>query len=291
MPEKKKKAKEKISLLISFLDEENDEILQNIEHELLSLNKQENTILKQLLGDIENPEILNKVNNIVALNNFKFSETELFHWLSSSEKNLYELLTIIAEIEYPDLNGASLKLHYDKMLRDIWASIPAESSSLDVAKLLKFYLITTQKFKLAPPDSVSVKHIMINDVLNTRETNKIFLNIFFLGIARGLGIPITPLMIDGLLIMAFENKKPYTISFIDNKYLFFIDSTTLSPYPEAKLREKFSIKEEEELPVSPFSDVEIVLTLLNYLGSFYLQNKKELISDKIKSLIELIAGN
>jgi len=288
MPEKKRKAIEKINLLISFLDEENDEILMSIEKELLSLNKQENTILKQLISDIDNPDISRRIKNIVILNNFRFSETELLHWLSINDKSLFDLLTIIAKIEYPDLDCKSLRIHYDKILKEVWTSIPAEFSPLDVAKLLKSAFFNVQKFKMLPSNSIIVRHFMINDVLQTKETNKLFLNILYICIARDLGIPIVPLMIESLLILAFENKEPYNISFIDNKFLFFIDNTTLSPYPDAKLRQKFNIKEDVDLPYERFTDTEIATTLLNWLDNLYLQNKKELLSERIKSLIEKI---
>ena len=290
MSENKKKAKEKISLLISFLDEDNDDIINSIEHELLSLNEQENTILRQFISEIEKPEILDRANRIVNDNHFRFSENDFMHWLGSSEKNIFDLLLIIAKIEYPDLDCKSLKSHYNKMLKEVWASIPAESSSLDIAKLLKSFFFSLHQFKIQTSSTSTVKHIMINDVLSTKEINKLFLNIFYLCMAKDLGIPITPIMIDGLMILAFENKKPYNISFIDNEFLFFIDNTTLTPYPEAKLRERFNFNEDEVLPYTAFSKVELAVTLLNWLIAFYLKEKKEDLSRKIETLIEMIGG-
>jgi hypothetical protein len=279
---------QKIELLVSFLDEDNAEILKNIEAELFLLNEEENLILKQSVNDLENSVIANRVKNIIVLNHFRFFETELLFWLKSKNHNLFNLLTIIARIEYPELDCKSLKLYFDKMLKEIWTAIPPNISALDLIKLLKSIIYKVHDFKEIPYNLSNIKHLMINDVLIKKETNILFLNILYLSITRELGIPVVPLKINGLIILGFKNKPPYSINFLDNDFLFFIDNSSFEPYPEAKLKEKIKINSDEELTYISFTDLEIAIMLLKCLCALYEKEKNTMLSDKINGMIERI---
>lgn len=285
MPAKDLNTSQKIELLISFLDEDNAEILKNIENELLLLNEDENLILKLSVNDIENPAIANRIKNIVTLNHFRLCETELLFWLKSRKRKLFDLLTIIARIEYPDLDSKALKEYFDKILKEIWTAIPPDVSALDLVKLLKSIIYKMHNFKDVPYNLTTIKHLMINDVFIKKETNNLFLNIIYLSIVRELDIPIVPLKINGLIILGFGNKPPYDISFFYNAFLFFIDNSSFEPYPEAKLRKKFKINVGDKLPFNTFTDAEIAIMLLKWLSALYEQDKKMMLSEKIKEMI------
>jgi len=288
MPVKDLNKIQKIELLVSFLDEDNAEILKNVEHELLLLNEDENVILRQILIDIENPIIANRLKNIVIHNNFRFWESTLLLWLKDPERKLFDLLAIISGIEYPNLDYKSLKSRFDKLLKEVWTAFSPEISALDVVKILKSAIFDVYKFKAILYESTTIKHFMINDVLANKETNNLFLNIFYLSLTRALQIPVVPLKINGNIMLGFENKSPYNISFLDNDFLFFIDNYLLEPYPEEALRKNFKIDIDTKLTYTSFTDTEIALMLLNWLSGLYEKDSKVLQSESIKEIIKLI---
>ncbi len=139
-PKKTDAAAEKIKLLISFLDEDNEEIIENIEKELLRIDPETNNLLISQLAENENYKISERLIYITKNNLLRFFEDHLFEWVNNPDRKIFDLLFIIARLEYPALNKAALDGYYDKILKKLWLKIENESSALDVTQTIITFL-------------------------------------------------------------------------------------------------------------------------------------------------------
>jgi len=279
---------EELKLLVSFLDEENNDVLGSIYNELLKIDKKSNEFLSHMSTEFDTPIIYTKLKEIIALNNFRYFEEDILEAIENDEKSLFELLCIVAKVEYPNINLQSLKYHFDSIVKDIWLGLTADMSALDVANHIKYSLFNKLNIKHIPNNKVHIKHLTINDVLVEKKTINVFLNLFYLCITEALNIPVVALKIFGILVLAFENTGQYAIGFFDATYLFFIDNSTLNPYPEMHLREKFNISDSIKIETvcANYSKSALVNMLIRWFSVVYDGNGDLNKAQKLKELSE-----
>jgi len=276
MPQLKKKTEKEIKILSSFLDEENEEILKKIFDELLTLDEEGNKYLSLLIPDIENDSVKDKLNTIVIHNNFKLTGFKILKWLKSQEFKWFDLLIILNKIEQQELADNRIKAHYDKLLMDVWLMCSYEKNAFENAMQLRSYFFNSLNIKLVDDDKAHLKHFLLNEVFISKQTTITFLNVLYLCFACDLKFPVVPCLMDNLLLLAFENKPPYQISIFDSRFLFFIHNKTLIPYPESKLRIKYNINNDEELPCKPFSKKDVAVMMLKFLAHSYEKEKRNI---------------
>ncbi len=284
---------ERIRLMVSFLDEDNEDILTNIENELLSLDPEGNNLLINEIVESNNYKVKERLLYISRQNLLRFFEHTLYEWIESKDKRIFEFLFIIAQLEYPALDKEALLKFYDKILKKIWLKIESESSALEATQAVVTFLKINFQWKIF--DGQQIKHLHINKVFSTYELCSPMLDYLFLAIAQDLGIPITALKYEKKaktafyrhLIFAFENKEPYTISFIQQPHLFYLLPQSLMPLPEKEIREKFNI-DGDELNLTAMHAAEIAAIFINKLAYLYKQEKQMFYAEKLEGIVERI---
>jgi len=292
MPQKTTDSAERIKLLISFLDEENEEIIQNIEKELLCLNPDENNMLISEIQETDIYLIKERIYYISKQNQLRFFEDSIIEWINS-DKRIYELLCIIAKLEGPALNREALDKFYDKMLKEVWLKIEDESSALEVIQTVVTFL--KKNFEWPFFDKDEVGHMLINKVLSSFKFCPPMLDFLFLAMLQDLHIPVKTLKYEKqtrnayfkFLIFAFENKEPYNISFFEQPILFYILPQTLFPIPEIELIKRYDLPI-EKLKLAEFSPGELVAVFLRKLAHLYRQEKNLIYAEKMESLTQKI---
>lgn len=289
-PKKTDAAAEKIKLLISFLDEDNEEIIENIEKELLRIDPETNNLLISQLVENENYKISERLIYITKNNLLRFFEDHLFEWVNNPDRKIFDLLFIIARLEYPALNKAALDGYYDKILKKLWLKIENESSALDVTQTIITFLKVS--FEINFFEEPHIEQMHINKVFETNEFCPPMLDFLLLAIAQDLKIPVVPIGFEKktahayykFWALAFENKAPYNISFFDQPYLFFILTWSLLPIPESELFKRVELKE-GGLNRHCLSARELVVVLLRKLAYLYKSEKNLFYADKLEALM------
>ena len=266
--------REKIELLVSFLNETDAVAIQNITTELTSLNYEGNNILKELLHTLNSTEATKRLKRIIEVNNLRIIESDILKAAHNNKLSLLDWLCFINKLEYPDLDTAAIKTHVGKMAKDIWLRFESNDNPIDAAENLTHFFTKEGRFKIIPIEEANVKHFLLNDVLTTGEVALLFLNILYVCIAQLTGLPIVPLRLADNLFVAFENKGDYNISIISNRYLFFIDTVSFEPFAESTVPAEFRDKGSGKLVLEPHTNSTLASILIEWMATCAEKNQQ-----------------
>ena len=65
----------------------------------------------------------NRAERIIHEIQFNFTQVELKNWIYSPEKNLLKAWLLLSRFQYPDLDLASIALHIEQIVKEIWIEL------------------------------------------------------------------------------------------------------------------------------------------------------------------------
>src|ERR1043165_2004854 len=100
--------------LIALLDDDDDEIVQHVEHKLLSMGAEVVPMLENEWASVNSILHQQKIENIIHRIQFENQLEALRGWSKTEDQDLLEGLYIIAKYRYPDLNKQTIINEIDR---------------------------------------------------------------------------------------------------------------------------------------------------------------------------------
>lgn len=216
-----------IKAMISLLDDPDKEIFQHISSELVSLGREVVPILEEAWGDVFNPVLQQRIENIVHKIQFETLKIELTKWASPGSGDLLAGALLLARYQYPDLDEDLVRTKLNKLKKDIWLELNEQMTPQEQVLIFNKILFNSEGFSGNTANFHAPQNSFINTVLETKKGNPLLLSMIYIILARQLDIPIFGVNLPEHFILAYQDVRgnsPEEYTYPEAGILFYINA-------------------------------------------------------------------
>lgn len=281
-----------IQALISLLDDEDEEIIENVSNKLISYGRPILATLEEAWGCQDYSSLhFEKIEKIIAKINFNDIYQQLDVWLKDDFATLIDGALILAQLYYTDIDKNKFNEELAKQKQKIWLELNNNYTALENINIFNQVFYNVLGYKSVKTKNFEYNHFCVNNVLETRQGSPIALGILYISLAQQLDLPVYGVNLYRHFILSYQKNFIYdftqensseTIFYMNpsNKGVSFFKKEILSYLASSKVEPKTEYFE----PASPVATIRELLKYLYY--TFAVKNDTTKIY-QIKSLAEL----
>ncbi|MDA3912056.1 MAG: hypothetical protein PF448_11945 [Bacteroidales bacterium] len=196
-----------IKALIRLLDDPDNAVYDNVSTRLVYAGEDALPLLEASLGLTDNSLLNSRLQAVIEeIQNLEFYKG-FEAWLQKDEKALIYGLHFINQLYYPDTDFSSFKAKFDELRRAVWLEMNDNLTGFEAIKTLNYFIFEVH--------SIIIKTKMDNDIsphfIDALFVEKSASPFAFIGmyavLAQSLDLPVYPVYLPGLLVMAYENAE------------------------------------------------------------------------------------
>ncbi len=251
-----------IKALVSLLEDEDEEVVSQIEHKIMSIGTGIIPFLEEEWETNFNPTIQRRIEDLIHTLQFELVQERMQHWKEHEQDNLLRGLWVVATYQYPDLEYDDLRANFEQLYIDAWREFRDEMPPYDQIRILNSVLFDGFKFRANTKNFHSPANSMINAVLESRKGNPIALCAVYMLIAQRLELPVYGVNLPNLFILTYKDDRTQFYINVFNKGLVFLKED-IDNYLENLQLEK------RDIFYQPCTHLDIILRMLrNLIVSF-----------------------
>jgi regulator of sirC expression with transglutaminase-like and TPR domain len=251
-----------IKALVSLLEDEDEEVVSQIEHKIMSIGTGIIPFLEEEWETNFNPTIQRRIEDLIHTLQFELVQERMLHWKEHEQDNLLRGLWVVATYQYPDLEYDDLRASFEQLYIDAWREFRDEMPPYDQIRILNSVLFDGFKFRANTKNFHSPANSMINAVLESRKGNPIALCAVYMLIAQRLELPVYGVNLPNLFILTYKDDRTQFYINVFNKGLVFLKEDIDNYLDNLQL-------ERREIFYQPCTHLDIILRMLrNLIVSF-----------------------
>lgn len=276
-----------LKAMISLLDDPDQEIFQEIEHNLITCGPEVIPLLEKHWEESFDVLLQTRIEDIIDKIQFDQIKNELQLWRLHNSEDLLEGLLIINRYQYPSMDEEQVYFILAELKRNAWFHMMYDMSPLEKVKLLNNVIFREFGLSGNTTDYHSPSNSYIQKVLETKKGNPISLACVYALVAEKLDIPIYGINLPKHFVLAYMDQDVDA----EQKVLFYINVFNRGQI--MKEDDILSFLRQLNLPLTdeytlPCSNIDIIKRVLRNLISAYENqgslNKKQ----DIEVLLKLI---
>lgn len=262
-----------IKALISLLDDEDPEVFEQVSGRILSYGSQVLPQLEDAWESSLNPEIHDRIEELIHSIQFEELKLELQDWLQDDLRTILDGALLIAKFIFPDLKTEDFHQQLDKARQKIWLELNNSFTPLENINIFNQVFYTILGFHGSNKDTQEAKDFCVNAVLESKKGNSISIGILYLILAQQLELPVYGVNLYRHFILAYQ--KNFVFDFDMNnavETIFYMNPINNGvPFQRREIKEylKSMSVEEKQSFFSPASPKEVVRELLYYMQYFF----------------------
>lgn len=271
-----------LKALVSLLDDQDDQIVNQIIDKIRSLGKEIIPFLENEWETNFNPSVQRRIEELIHDLQYELLKERIKEWYESKDQDLLTGLWLVATYQYPDLEQEKIKQDLEQIYYDAWLEFKPDLHAYDQIKILNSVLFNKLKFGANTKNFHSPGNSMINIVLETHKGNPITLCIIYMLVAQKLKMPVYGVNLPNLFIVTYkeENNQFYINAF--NKGLIFTRQDIENYIHELRLTPQDSFFE-------PCSNLEILRRVMRNLIMSFDKMGEHAKAEEVKELLLIIA--
>jgi regulator of sirC expression with transglutaminase-like and TPR domain len=208
--------------LVSLLDDEDEEIVQNIEDRIMSLGSPVIPFLEEEWEKNFNPIVQRRIEDLIHVLQYEELQQKLVMWRDSKDQDLIEGIWLLTTYQYPDYELTTLRQDLEQIYYEAWLEFKPEVHPYDKVKILNSVLFSKLKFTGNTKNFHSPANSMINNVLESKRGNPISLCIIYMLVAQKLKMPVWGVNLPNLFILTYKDDDQQFYINVFNKGLIFL---------------------------------------------------------------------
>jgi regulator of sirC expression with transglutaminase-like and TPR domain len=180
----------KLTALLSLLDDPTPEIYKRIENELTNLPISIIPQLEDFWLDSKNTILQERLEQVINKIQFTHVKNELITWGKSESPNLIEGAILVNKSYNPNLITDPIRKVIDKIKKDVWLELNNQLTALEKIKILNHFFYNIYNYQALSPNQPTNWDGDIGTVLSQKQGNYVIISIIYAGIAQELGIPV-----------------------------------------------------------------------------------------------------
>ncbi len=209
----------KISALISLLDDTDDRVWTPAMEELLKADFSQLSVLSYFLEvEIQSIEQRVRLENVIKSIKIEHLRNVLFKWKNEGGKDLLVAITAITQFKYPNITYQYFVEKLEALKLDAWLEFHYDLTSFEKVKILNYILFQLHGFKGNEENFLHPDNSFIHKVLETKKGNPISLSIIYILVAQKLNVPVYGVNLARHFIMAYvENEETDTLQHLGDR--------------------------------------------------------------------------
>ena len=257
-----------LKAMISLLDDPDQEVFQEIEHNLITCGPEVIPLLEQHWEESFDLLLQTRIEDIIEKIQFDQIKNELQLWKLHNNEDLLEGLLIINRYQYPSMDEEQVYFTLAELKRSAWFHMMYEMSPLEKVKLLNNVIFREFGLSGNTTDYHAPSNSFIHRVLESKKGNPISLACVYILLAEKLDIPIYGVNLPKHFVLAYMDQDSDT----EPKVLFYINVFNRGQI--MKEDDIFSFLRQLNLPLTddytlPCSNIDIIKRVLRNLISAY----------------------
>jgi regulator of sirC expression with transglutaminase-like and TPR domain len=269
--------------LVSLLDDDDDQIINQIEEKILSLGTGVIPLLEQEWETNFNSSVQRRIEDLIHTLQYELLKERIKEWYEGEEQDLLTGMWLVATYQYPDLELLKLKQELEQLYYETWLEFKPDLYPFDQIKLINSVIFNKLKFGANTKNFHSPGNSMINIVLESRRGNPITLCIIYMLVAQKLKLPVHGVNLPNLFVLTYKDERHqqfYINAF--NKGLIFSKQDIENYINELHLAPQESF-------FQPCSSLEIIRRVLRNLIMSFDKMGEHAKAEEVKELLLLIA--
>lgn len=271
-----------LKALVSLLDDQDDQIVNQIIDKIRSLGKEIIPFLENEWETNFNPSVQRRIEELIHDLQYELLKDRIKDWYDSKDQDLLTGLWLVATYQYPDLELEKIKQELEQIYYDAWLEFKPDLYPYDQIKILNSVLFNKLKFGANTKNFHSPGNSMINIVLETHKGNPITLCIIYLLVAQKLKMPVYGVNLPNLFIVTYKEEKNQFYINAFNKGLIFTKQDIENYIHELRLTPQDSFFE-------PCSNLEIIRRVFRNLIMSFDKMGEHAKAEEVKELLLIIA--
>ena len=271
-----------LKALVSLLDDQDDQIVNQIVDKIRSLGKEIIPFLENEWETNFNPSVQRRIEELIHDLQYELLKERIKDWYDSKDQDLLTGLWLVATYQYPDLELEKIKQELEQIYYDAWLEFKPDLYPYDQIKILNSVLFNKLKFGANTKNFHSPGNSMINIVLETHKGNPITLCIIYMLVAQKLKMPVYGVNLPNLFIVTYKEEKNQFYINAFNKGLIFTKQDIENYIHELRLTPQDSFFE-------PCSNLEIIRRVFRNLIMSFDKMGEHAKAEEVKELLLIIA--
>ena len=273
-----------LKALISLLDDEDNDVLNQVERKIISLGSPIIPYLEEHWERSFNPLVQKRIEDLIHGLQFEQLQAKLLEWKSKGGEDLLEGVWLLATYQYPDLDLTRLKQQVEQLYYEVWLEFKPDAFHYDQIRIMNSVFFSKLKFGANTKNFHSPGNSMINVVLETRKGNPITLSVIYMLIAQKLNMPVYGVNLPNLFILTYikEGVQFYINPF--NRGLIFSKEDIDSYIYELRLTP-------EDIYYQPCNNIEIVKRMMRNLIVAFDKLGDHYKAEEVKGILNNILGD
>jgi regulator of sirC expression with transglutaminase-like and TPR domain len=271
-----------LKALVSLLDDQDDQIVNQIIDKIRSLGKDIIPFLESEWETNFNPSVQRRIEELIHDLQYELLKDRVREWYESKDQDLLTGLWMVATYQYPDLELEKIKQDLEQIYYDAWLEFKPDLYPYDQIKILNSVLFNKLKFGANTKNFHSPGNSMINVVLETHKGNPITLCIIYMLVAQKLKMPVYGVNLPNLFIVTYREEKNQFYINAFNKGLIFTRQDIENYIHELRLTPQDSFFE-------PCSNLEIIRRVFRNLIMSFDKMGEHAKAEEVKELLLIIA--
>lgn len=271
-----------LKALVSLLDDQDDQIVNQIVDKIRSLGKEIIPFLENEWESNFNPSVQRRIEELIHDLQYELLKDRIKEWYDSKDQDLLTGLWMVATYQYPDLELQKIQQDLEQIYYDAWLEFKPDLYPYDQIKILNSVLFNKLKFGANTKNFHSPGNSMINIVLETHKGNPITLCIIYMLVAQKLKMPVYGVNLPNLFIVTYKEEKNQFYINAFNKGLIFTKQDIENYIHELRLTPQDSFFE-------PCSNLEIIRRVFRNLIMSFDKMGEHAKAEEVKELLLIIA--
>lgn len=275
-----------IHAMIKLLEDPDEDISRLVALKLQDMGKEIIPGLEKAWESTLNPDLQNKIENIIQSIQLLDIKNELYQWKLSGGENLLYGAYLVARYQYPDLYFSEVEAQIDKLQKEVWMELHEGLTALEKIRVMNHIFFAIHKFSGNTSNFYSPGNSYINQVLERKKGNPISLSIIYSVVAQKMDMPVYGVNLPLNYILAYQDN---TYKDDPDGILFYIN-----PYNKGAIlsrreidfflyEQKLDAQKEYYIPCSN------IVTLERLLRNLVFSYEKMGYPEKIEQVNELLA--
>lgn len=273
----------KLKALVSLLEDDDDQILEQVENKILTLGNNIIPFLETQWESSFSPVVQQRLEDLIHTLQFRLLQDRLIHWKESENDDLLKGMWVVATYLYPDLDYEKLKADFEQIYYEAWLGQKNDLHPYDQIRALNDVIFHKLKFRGNTRNFHSPANSMINAVLESKKGNPISLSVIYILVAQKLDIPIYGVNLPNMFITTFKSNivsQFYINPF--NKGIIFTKEDIANYISELNLTPN-------DIFFQPCSHLDIIKRVLRNLSHSFEKQGDHHKTNEVKTLMQSIS--
>ncbi|MCY1634736.1 transglutaminase family protein [Marinifilum sp. D737] len=197
----------KLTALLSLLDDPTPEIYKRIENELINLPVSTIPQLEDYWLDSKSTLLQERLEQVINKIQFTHVKNELISWGKTDSQDLIEGAILVNKSYNPNLITDPIRKEIEKIKKDVWLELNDQLTALEKIKILNHFFYNIYNYQALSPNQPTNWDGDIGTVLSQKQGNYIIISIIYAGIAQELGIPVYGINLTDSVLLCYIDKN------------------------------------------------------------------------------------